>query len=382
MRSAPSARRVDRVAAMGAAVALAGCTLLPFAEFRVNRIASGTTQPLGAAGVAGFALLALAAVTLALAFAPPGRIRSLSMLLAGAALLAMTPWTLGEAAVRLQVGADSIARVSVGAGGWLAFVGGAIVWFAGSRGTSPGLRLFTALAVLVALVLSVAVGGVGQLSLAREYGGQAERFWTLVRQHFVLSGSGLGLGALIGIPLGVAASRNRVVRDVTLAVVGVIQTVPSLALLGLLVAPLSAAGFRGIGATPAIIALTLYALLPIVRNTYVGLDGVSQAALDAGRGMGMSPVQLLLRVEAPLALPLVLEGLRAAAVMVIGIAAVTAFVGAGGLGILVFQGWGQQADDLTLLGAVPMVMLAVAADASIRALAALAVSPGIREVHQ
>ena len=96
----------------------------------------------------------------------------------------------------------------------------------------------------------------------------------------------------------------------------------------------------------------------------------------------MSPVQLLLRVEAPLALPLVLEGLRAAAVMVIGIAAVTAFVGAGGLGILVFQGWGQQADDLTLLGAVPMVMLAVAADASIRALAALAVSPGIREVHQ
>ncbi len=93
----------------------------------------------------------------------------------------------------------------------------------------------------------------------------------------------------------------------------------------------------------------------------------------------MSRTQLLLRVEAPLALPLVLEGMRSAAVLVIGIAAVTAFVGAGGLGILVFQGWGQQADDLTLLGALPMVFLAVLADAAIRGLYALAVSPGIRQ---
>lgn len=381
MRTGPPARRVDRVAAVGATVALVGCALLPFAEFRANRIVSGTAQPLGAAGAAGFVLLALAAVTLALAFAPPGRVRSVALHVSGATLLVATPWTLGAAAVRLQAGADDIARVSVGAGGWLAVLGGAIVWFAGSRGAAQRERLFVAVMVLAALVASVSVGGVGQLSLAREYSGQAGRFWTLARQHFVLSGSGLGLGALLGIPLGVAASRNRLVRDVALGVVGVIQTVPSLALLGLLVAPLSAAGFRGIGATPAIIALTLYALLPIVRNTYVGLDGVSPAALDAGRGMGMSRMQLLLRVEAPLALPLVLEGVRAAAVMVIGIAAVTAFVGAGGLGILVFQGWGQQADDLTLLGAVPMVLLAVAADASIRALAAVTVSPGIREVH-
>jgi len=115
-----------------------------------------------------------------------------------------------------------------------------------------------------------------------------------------------------------------------------------------------------------------------VRNTYVGLSEVDPAIVDAGRGMGMSGSQLLLRVEAPLALPLVIEGVRSAAVLVIGIAAVVAFVGVGTLGVLVFEGWGVQADDLILLGAVPMVVLAVAADSGLRALARAATSPGIR----
>jgi len=142
--------------------------------------------------------------------------------------------------------------------------------------------------------------------------------------------------------------------------------------------PLAALGLPGIGPLPGVIALTLYALLPIVRNTYVGLSEVDPAIVDAGRGMGMSGSQLLLRVEAPLALPLVIEGVRSAAVLVIGIAAVVAFVGVGTLGVLVFEGWGVQADDLILLGAVPMVVLAVAADSGLRALARAATSPGIR----
>jgi osmoprotectant transport system permease protein len=199
-----------------------------------------------------------------------------------------------------------------------------------------------------------------------------------VGQHLTLAGSSLLFGLLLGIPLAVAAARWRPVRDATLGVVGVIQTVPSMALLGLLVIPLAAAGLPGIGPLPAIIALTLYSLLPIVRNTYIGLSGVDPAVVDAGRGMGMSRAELLFKVEAPLALPLAIEGIRAAAVLVIGITAVTAFVGAGGLGVLVFLGWGQQADDLILLGAIPMVVLSLLADAGLRALAAYAVSPGIR----
>jgi osmoprotectant transport system permease protein len=232
-------------------------------------------------------------------------------------------------------------------------------------------------------------GGLGQLSLAREYAAQSDVFWPDVAQHLWLSGLGVGLGALIGVPLGILAHRHAGLRRVTLGAVGVIQTVPSLALLGLLVAPLAALraaspalaalGLSGIGTWPAVIALTLYALLPVVRNTFVGLSGVDPAALDAGRGMGMTRRELLWRVELPLALPLVLEGVRAALVLVIGIATVTAFVGAGGLGVLIVTGLGQVADDLVLLGAIPVIVLAVLADLGMRGLSRAAVSPGLRE---
>ncbi len=374
------ARRVDRVAAFGAVVALAGCLLVPFAEFRANRIVSGAPEPLSSAGTAGWLLLALAvaAFGLSVAFRPAWRGRGILIL--GAGLVALMPWALGFAAVSLLIGAGSPARVSIGSGAWLVMLGGAIIWFAGARGLGRSrLKPVLAVAVIGLWVSSAVFGGVPELSLAREYAVQSTRFWGLVREHLMLSGLGLAFGTLIGVPLGALASRNNLVRSATLSVVGVIQTVPSLALLGLLVFPLAAVGLPGIGTLPATIALTLYALLPIVRNTYVGLAGVDEGALDAGRGMGMSKAQLLLRVEAPLALPLVLEGVRAAAVLVIGIAAVTAFVGAGGLGILVFQGWGQQADDLTLLGALPMVALALFADLAIRGVASVAVSPGIRQ---
>lgn len=360
-------------------VALAGCLLLPFVEFRPNRIVSGTFETVFVAGVAGWALVALIALALVVALAP-GRVRGSLLLVAGAGMGLALLWALGVAAVHLQEGAPAIVRVSVGPGAWLVGLGALIVWFAGTRATASVLvRRIAGVAVLLGIAAIAMWGGLGELSLAREYAVQSRRFWTLVRQHLVLAGAGVGFGVLIGIPLGVAASRNRVVRDAGLGIASVIQTIPSMAMLGLLIAPLAALGLTAIGTTPAVIALTLYALLPIMRNTFVGLAGVDAAVIDAGRGMGMGRLQLLLRVEAPLALPLVIEGVRAAAVLVIGIAAVTAFIGAGGLGILVFQGWGQQADDLTLLGAIPMVVLAVLADVSMRGLRRLVVSPGIEE---
>ena len=160
-------------------------------------------------------------------------------------------------------------------------------------------------------------------------------------------------------------------------------------MLGLLIAPLAALaaaypfladlGVRGIGVTPAVIALTLYALLPIVRNTYTGLIEVDAGAIDAGLGMGMSRRQLLVRVEMPLALPLVLEGVRLAAVMLIGITALTALNGAGGLGFFIFEGLNQAAPDLILLGALPTIALAVVVDQALRLLARLAVPEGVRK---
>jgi len=360
-------------------VALTGCALLPFVEFRANRIVSGEPESVLAAGIAGWVLVAFVVLALVGAVAPE-RARGPLLLAAGAGSGLALLWALGVAAVRLQEGAPAIARVSIGPGAWLAGLGALVVWFAGTRATgSVRVRRIAGAVALLGVAAVLMWGGLAELSIAREYAVQSRRFWGLVRQHLVLAGSGVGFGVLIGIPLGVLASRNRVVREVGLGVVSVIQTIPSMAMLGLLIAPLSALGLTAIGTTPAVIALTLYALLPVMRNTFVGLAGVDPGVIDAGRGMGMGRLQLLVRVEAPLALPLVIEGVRAAAVLVIGIAAVTAFIGAGGLGILVFQGWGQQADDLTLLGAIPMVVLAVLADVSMRGLRRLVVSPGIEE---
>ena len=374
--------RIDRVAATGAVMALVGVVALPFVVFRANRIVAGTPQSIAAAGPGGLALIAFVAAALVVAAAPallPGFAsrQPLALKLAAAGMFGSVAWAVAQAATRLLVGATDISRVSIGAGAWFALVGAAVVEFAadGERGWP---RRAITVAAVAAVVGAALFGGMRDLSIWREYLSQESYFWGYVGQHLMLAGGGLLFGLVFGIPLAVAATRWRPVRDVTLGVVGVIQTVPSVALLGLLVIPLAAAGLPGIGSLPAIIALTLYSLLPIVRNTYIGLSEVDPAVVDAGRGMGMSSAELLFKVEAPLALPLAIEGVRAAAVLVIGIAAITAFVGAGGLGVLVFLGWGAQADDLILLGAIPMVVLAVVADTGLRALAARAVSPGIR----
>ena len=129
-------------------------------------------------------------------------------------------------------------------------------------------------------------------------------------------------------------------------------------------------GISGVGPAPAVIALVLYALLPIVRNTAAGLAGVPASVLDAARGMGMSRRQSLWQVEVPLALPLVLAGLRIAVVQAVGLASVAALIGAGGLGAIMFQGLFADALDLVLLGAIPVVLLATVVDGLLKALAA------------
>ena len=373
------AHGIDRVAAFGAAVALAACLLLPLSVFRANRIVEGSPHTALSTGPAGWVLLGacLAALAVALLARPAARVRALP--LAASALTIALAWALGRAAVTLRAGQPDISRVSIGGGAWLMAAGCAVVWFASRDYDGASTFRRAAAAVAVAGFAGAALaGGLANLSIVTEYSDRAARFWSAAGTHLALAGGSLLIAILIGVPLGVLSLRVRWLRTVTLGVVGLIQTVPSLALLGLLVFPLAALGLPGIGPLPGVIALTLYALLPIVRNTYVGLSEVDPAIVDAGRGMGMSGSQLLLRVEAPLALPLVIEGVRSAAVLVIGIAAVVAFVGVGTLGVLVFEGWGVQADDLILLGAVPMVVLAVAADSGLRALARAATSPGIR----
>ncbi len=366
---------VVAVSVLALVVALA----LPFAEFRPNRIASGQQLSLlESGGVWGWAVVGLLAIALAAAFVPQ-RWRALAVAPTGAAVLGSVLFAVGHAASTLAPDPESAARVSLGVGAWLLIALAAALWFQGDQSAPRPVRLVALALGLGLALLALAVGGLTDTSLAREYQARADMFWPLVLGHVTLAVSGVAIALVLGVPVGVIAARSRRVRRIAIPVVGVIQTVPSLALLGLLIAPLAALGLPAIGTLPALIALTLYALLPIVRNTYLGISAVDPASLDAGRGMGMSGRQLMARVEFPLAMPLVLEGLRAALVLIMGITAVMAIGGARTLGVLVFEGWGSQAADLTLLGAVPMVILAIAADRGMRALERVTVSPGIRE---
>jgi osmoprotectant transport system permease protein len=370
-------------------VALAGAAA-PLVHLRPNRIAPGTAEALASAGPAAWLVAAAVLVALAGAVWPRGRQRRAFALLAAPLLLVATAWALGGACTRLLAGAPPLARVSLATGAWVLLVAVAVLGLAAAHLEPPAphaRRLLLAAGVLAAAA-ALPWGGLGQLSLAREFADRAVTFWPLVQGHVALAGAALLAGTVLGTPLGLWAARSRRARGVVLGVTGAIQTVPSLALLGLLVVPLAALGaafpvvralgIRGIGAAPALIVLTLYVLLPVVRGTYVGLTSVDAAAVDAGRGMGMRRAQLLWRVELPLAAPLIVDGIRTASVLVIGITTLTAFAGARNLGVLVFEGLGQFAPDLILLGALPIVALAIAADAGFGWLARTLTPEGVR----
>ncbi|MCC5669065.1 ABC transporter permease [Nostoc sp. CHAB 5784] len=181
-------------------------------------------------------------------------------------------------------------------------------------------------------------------------------------EHLFLVSIAIGIAIVIGIPLGILITRKTYLRQPILGIANVFQTIPSLALFGLLI-PVPIIG--GIGAVPAIVALTVYSLLPIIRNTYTGISGVDPAIREAGRGMGMTDRQLLLQVEIPLALGVILAGVRVATVIAIGIATIAAAIGAGGLGVFIFRGISVVNNQLILAGAVPAAVIALLADFAI-----------------
>lgn len=170
------------------------------------------------------------------------------------------------------------------------------------------------------------------------------------------------IAVVIGIPLGILITRRPGWNKPVLGAANIIQTIPSLALFGFLL-PLPWIGARS--EPLAILALTLYALLPLIRNTYAGIKGVDPAVVEAGRGMGMTDRQLLLQVQLPLALGVIVAGVRVATVISVGLATIAAFIGAGGLGSLIYRGVSMVNNELILAGAIPAAMLALLADVTL-----------------
>jgi osmoprotectant transport system permease protein len=181
----------------------------------------------------------------------------------------------------------------------------------------------------------------------------------LTGEHLWMVGISMLIAALIGIPLGILITRVPKLDKPILGVANVIQTIPSLALFGFLL-PAPWIGARA--DRLAILALTLYALLPLIRNTYAGIRGVDRAVVEAGRGMGLTDKQLLFKVELPLAFGVILAGVRVATIICVGLATIAAAVGAGGLGEFIFRGLAMVNNQVILAGAIPAAILALLAD--------------------
>ena len=177
--------------------------------------------------------------------------------------------------------------------------------------------------------------------------------------HLILVLIAMAFAIAIGVPLGMLIVHRKTLRNIALTLASIFQTIPSLALFGFLI-PIPFIG--GIGGRTAIVALVLYALLPILRNTYVGLTGIDPTVLEAAEAMGMTQSQILWRVRLPLARAVILAGIRTATIITIGVATIAAAIGAGGLGTFIFRGVAMVSDAVILAGAIPAALLAIAAD--------------------
>ena len=464
-------KHTNPIALLGAAVGLLALLSLPgfrpdWLLFKANRLVAGESfAPFALSAMWTFGLAGIwLGTALVGMFVPKLRATLLSLL--AAAALVVTLLFVGTATDGL-LEESSRARVSLQGGVWLSVLAYYITLFAAlheAKGSAFRKILLVAPGLLIAfgIILSGQLSGLG---LAQELSNQGEDFQAEVVRHLALAGTSVLLAVLIGIPAAIASARRDGVASIVLPTVSLLQTLPSLALFGLMLSPLAQLGrslslgrgllfivlgclpalllwvwargregktwtfvfitltaalplglltiilavilndvfvalfsfsfaelnlgrglgaslqswgVRGIGTAPALIALTLYALLPIVRNTYTGIKEVPNAAIEAGRGMGMSPAQILRRVELPLALPLINEGLRASLVLTIGIATVAFLIGAGGLGTFIQRGISQVVPDLILLGAIPVIILALALDGLLRMVGVWLTPRGLR----
>ncbi|MGQ7249608.1 ABC transporter permease [Halomonas sp. V046] len=361
------------MALMGAA--LVAWWTLPSVTMAPNRIVPGTAY--AAREVAGWGPAILASLPLAAAAwlardLDRHRLKALLALVV-AGLVGLPLW-LTAASVQLVDPNVPQARIGIGAGLWLTlFMLLLSLVELRTRLVLPSpVTWGVALLPLVVFVLCLPLGLDG-LALWQEYAGRRQDFIAAIGEHLLLVGATVAISLVLGAVIALLMRRYPSVQRLGFSLLNFLQTVPSLALFGLLLGPLAwlsdryawldSLGVSGIGWAPALIALVAYSLLPMVRNAFVALEGVDPGVVESARGMGMSRLQSFLQVRLPLALPVLLEGVRITTVQAIGLTAVAALIGAGGLGRFIFQGLGQAAMDLVLLGALPILLMAVVADA-------------------
>jgi len=369
MEETLAVRKLDRLGVVLVIAGVLASALLPFIYVKANRIASGKpmllTQLLDQPAAIIFTLLLIATAFAAL-FLQNAVLRLAISTLALAALIA----AIGFAATAFTPPNSNAARMTPGGSFWILLgVVGLIISDALVKiRLKPWMRVGALVAYSALLAVCLTSGLLDSLSIMKEFATRSAQFWTEAKSHLLLAFGSLAIAIVIGLPLGIFCFWVPKLRAAVLQGLSLIQTIPSLALFGILMLPLgyiathvpfaAEIGIRGIGTAPALIALVLYSLLPIVANTVVGLEGVDPSVRDAAAGMGLTRRQVLTGIDLPLALPVIVTGIRIVLVQAIGLVTIAALIGGGGFGIFIFQGIGQTAMDLVMLGAVPTVFFA------------------------
>ncbi|MGH6819284.1 MAG: ABC transporter permease [Methylocella sp.] len=365
----------DRVLLVLFGLGLAVVFLGGFLNHAPNRLATGVAYPLyqapaleAAAAMTGLCGLALLSISRRRKF------RSFATILAAALILWGSLAGAGHFAAILTQAGPPAARASLGPAFWtLASVAILAIVDAVQRGNFSFLaRACIGAAFCAGFFLMAAAGDFDNLSLAREFFNNRGVFVSELLHHLGLVGAAIFFALMMGIPLTVLVLRRKAAAGFVFASLGILQTIPSIALFGVLIAPLSKLsellpllrdlGINGTGPAPAVLALTLYSLLPLVRGFHTGFSEVAIEVKDAAAAIGFGWRRRFIEVELPLALPALVSGLRVVTIQAIGLASVAALIGAGGLGTFIFQGIGQYALDLVLVGAIPVILLALLAN--------------------
>ncbi len=373
-KMAPMPKVHDRVLLTFSCLGFAGVVFGGFLHLARNRLAKGVAYSIFQApayeatavmtGLCGLALLS---------FVRRPKLRSFATILAAALILWGSLAGAGHFAALLMQESPPAARASLGPAFWTLAVAILAIADAMQRGNFViPARVCIGAAFCAGFFLMAAAGDFDDLSLAKEFSNNRGIFVTELLRHLGLVCAATFFALLIGVPLTMLVLRKTAVAGFVFASLGILQTIPSIALFGVLIAPMSKLseqlpflrdlGINGTGPAPAIIALTLYSLLPLVRGFYTGLSEVAREVKDAATVIGFGAPQMFIEVELPLAMPALLSGLRVVTIQAIGLASVAALIGAGGLGTFIFQGIGQYALDLVLVGALPVILLALLAN--------------------
>jgi osmoprotectant transport system permease protein len=383
-------KRIDKPNLTASLIMISGMLLPFFFSEKPNRIVSPT--PLSLKEISGQYFFLLFIPAALIAFKPvSGRKRIYINILKTAGVsfcLYFTLYYAGETALNI-IKNNQISRTGPSTGFWI-FCAGIYFFYINisSRAQKLSPRLIYTFILILPFFCFLYSGVFQSFSIAREFDANSSRFYAETINHLLISYGSVSGAVLFGVPAGYFSFKNKSSGKKIFYVLSIIQTIPGIALFGILMVPLAflakyfpfaeAAGISGTGTAPAVCALFLYSLLPIVKNTYEAFEDIDFSVTEAGRGMGMKNHEILLKIELPMSIPVILNGIRTSLVQSVGNTAVAALIGAGGLGVFIFQGLGQAATDLILLGAVPVIIIAAFTDKLMEILKTILAPKGLK----